>query len=69
VRWSTLCPVPGATLCGSEVRTLSGLRGKKQVRHPTRSEHRCPPGITLVLLYWAMAYITVSIVLFIALTH
>lgn len=37
--------------------------------HPIRSEHRCPPSVTTVLCYWALALIVVSIVLFIALTH
>ena len=37
--------------------------------HPTRSEHRCPPSITLVLLYWALADILIAVVLYIALTH
>lgn len=39
------------------------------MKHPTRSEHRCPPSVTTVLLYWALAYIVVSVVLYIDLTH
>jgi predicted nucleic acid-binding Zn ribbon protein len=39
------------------------------VTHPIRSEHRCPPSTNTVLLYWALALIVVSVVLYIALTH